>query len=83
LYSISKNESLSVGDSVLINEKCAADGYYSFIKDDTLKGFNIANGKVSSIEKKSSLPTILIIVIVFITFVHYHPNFFKKSRFSW
>lgn len=58
---------MSVGDPVLINGKYAADGFYTFLNDNTYKGFSVINGKVSSIKEKSLFLTIVIIVIVFIT----------------
>ncbi|MEO7044779.1 MAG: hypothetical protein ABI091_05690 [Ferruginibacter sp.] len=74
---ISKYERLIVSDYVLMNGGYAADGYYTLIKDANYKGFSVAGGKVSAINEKSSLPSILAILsilIVVIIIVIYSDN---------
>ncbi len=79
-YSRSKNENLSVGDSVLINEKYAAGWLLLICKNDKLKGFNITNGKVSSIEEKSFSTAILSIFIVTIALMVYLSTLLTKIK---
>ncbi|MGZ3849426.1 MAG: hypothetical protein ACXVMS_02855 [Flavisolibacter sp.] len=68
LDTVSKNETLSVNDSVFINGAKTPDGYYR-LKSGMVSGFEVKDGKVYSIKNNFSYGPIFAIVFLLVILV--------------